>query len=143
MSSIEALDLLLELGELLNADFERSMKDVGLNRTQTHAVWVLGISGGRLQQRAMADALGVTPRSVTEVLDVLSERGLVSRTPHPTDRRAVMVALSREGGRLFERLQRGQREFADLLFADMAASRRSAFIASLRHVIAKIRSAQQ
>jgi DNA-binding MarR family transcriptional regulator len=38
----------------------------------------------------------VQPPSMTRVIAKLEERGLVSRVPHPTDRRQVLVALTDE-----------------------------------------------
>lgn len=45
----------------------------------------------------IAAHLRIAPRSVTEVLDGLEERGLVHRVPDPTDRRAVLVELTGQG----------------------------------------------
>ncbi|TPG19468.1 MarR family winged helix-turn-helix transcriptional regulator [Pedococcus bigeumensis] len=45
----------------------------------------------------IAAHLRIAPRSVTEVLDGLEERGLVRRVPDPTDRRAVLVELTDAG----------------------------------------------
>lgn len=39
----------------------------------------------------LADALEVTPRSVTALVDGLEAEGLVRRQPHPTDRRVTIV----------------------------------------------------
>src|SRR3712207_7275382 len=44
-------------------------------------------SGARLSQ--LAEAPHIAPRSATEVADALQARGLVERTPEPTDRRAA------------------------------------------------------
>jgi len=45
----------------------------------------------------VAEHLRIAPRSATEVLDGLHERGLVRRLPDPTDRRAVLVELTEDG----------------------------------------------
>ncbi|MEO6413480.1 MAG: MarR family transcriptional regulator [Pedococcus sp.] len=45
----------------------------------------------------IAAHLRIAPRSVTEVLDGLEDRGLVRRVPDPTDRRAVLVELTEPG----------------------------------------------
>ncbi|GAA3020670.1 MarR family transcriptional regulator [Streptosporangium longisporum] len=54
-----------------------------------------GITPGEL-----ADLEKVQPPSMTRVIAALAERGLVSRTPHPTDRRQVSVSLTEEGSTL-------------------------------------------
>jgi DNA-binding MarR family transcriptional regulator len=53
----------------------------------------------------VADHLRVAPRSATEVVDGLEERGLVRRLPDATDRRAVLVELTDEGRDLLEKLE--------------------------------------
>jgi DNA-binding MarR family transcriptional regulator len=42
----------------------------------------------------LADALAVTPRNVTALVDGLEADGLVRRQPHSTDRRVTMVELT-------------------------------------------------
>ena len=45
----------------------------------------------------LAERLRITPRSVTEVVDVLVERDLVTRSPDPDDRRAMTLGLTDAG----------------------------------------------
>jgi len=42
----------------------------------------------------LAGALGVTPRSVTALVDGLEQDGVVRRAAHPTDRRVTMIELT-------------------------------------------------
>ena len=42
----------------------------------------------------LADALAVTPRNVTALVDGLEGEGLVRRVPHSTDRRVTLVELT-------------------------------------------------
>jgi DNA-binding MarR family transcriptional regulator len=48
----------------------------------------------------VAALLGVTPSTVTSVVDGLVERHLVERRPDTTDRRRVVLSLTRDGERL-------------------------------------------
>lgn len=52
---------------------------------------------GIMRLRDLAEHLHIAPRSATEVVDDLSERGLAERRPDPDDRRATLVALTRSG----------------------------------------------
>jgi DNA-binding MarR family transcriptional regulator len=45
----------------------------------------------------VAERLRIAPRSATEVIDALEERGLVERGPDETDRRATCVSLTGPG----------------------------------------------
>lgn len=51
----------------------------------------------------------VQPPSMTKLVGCLEQRGLVSRTPHPTDRRQVLLAASEQGKALL-REDRRRRE---------------------------------
>lgn len=53
-----------------------------------------------LRLKELADYLRISPRSVTEVVDALAERGLAERTPDPNDRRATSVSITAAGQQL-------------------------------------------
>jgi DNA-binding MarR family transcriptional regulator len=63
---------------------------------QSRALAVL-MSHGVLRLSELSEHLHIAPRSTTEVVDDLQERGLVERRPDPHDRRATLVALTDEG----------------------------------------------
>jgi len=50
-----------------------------------------------LTMRALAEKLKADPPYVTLIVDDLEERGLVERRPHPEDRRAKLVSVTRAG----------------------------------------------
>ena len=56
-----------------------------------------------MSMRELADAMDIDPANATAVVDKLERRGLVQRTPHPTDRRAKIVDVTSEGRRLAAR----------------------------------------
>lgn len=68
-------------------------RSIGLNLTESQAVSYL-LARGPLGQHELAAALGVTTGSVTPLVDRLERRGIVTRKPHPTDRRRNIVALT-------------------------------------------------
>ena len=77
----------------------------------------------------LAVHLRVAPRSVTDVVDALEERGLVHRTPDPTDRRATVVTLTASGRGLVDEIDAARRAdshayFSQLSDRDQAALRR-------------------
>lgn len=57
-----------------------------------------------LTQRELARRTGSDPNTVRAMLMLLEERGLVARTPHPTDGRARIVTLTPAGRACFRRL---------------------------------------
>lgn len=50
--------------------------------------------GGPMRPGELARCLRIAPRSATEVVDGLTERGLVRRRPDPSDRRAMIVEVT-------------------------------------------------
>jgi DNA-binding MarR family transcriptional regulator len=62
----------------------------------------------------MGERLQVHPTSVTSIVRRLEAAGLVTRTPHPDDGRAVLCEITPEGRDLVERAT------ADLVAADFA-----------------------
>jgi DNA-binding MarR family transcriptional regulator len=46
---------------------------------------------------ALAEDLSVTPRTVTDIIDVLERDGLVKRLPDPVDRRSVLAVITDTG----------------------------------------------
>ncbi|MFG1673987.1 MarR family winged helix-turn-helix transcriptional regulator [Micromonospora sp. NPDC049282] len=88
----------------------RQARPVGdLTVTQLSALTSLKLAGA-LTPRELADVERVQPPTMTKIVAKLEERGLVQRTPHPTDGRQVILAAT-EGGRAvldqFERARNG------------------------------------
>jgi DNA-binding MarR family transcriptional regulator len=54
----------------------------------------------------LAEYEKVQPPSMTRVIAVLEERGLVRRSAHPTDRRQVVLTVTDEGRALVDRVRR-------------------------------------
>jgi DNA-binding MarR family transcriptional regulator len=54
----------------------------------------------------LAEHEKVQPPSMTRVISVLEERGLVRRAPHATDRRQVVLTVTPEGSDLVQRVRR-------------------------------------
>lgn len=55
------------------------------------------VAGRAMTGRELATVLATDPPFVSVIIDDLEERGLVARTPHPTDRRAKMITVTPAG----------------------------------------------
>ncbi|MDO9485311.1 MAG: MarR family winged helix-turn-helix transcriptional regulator [Actinomycetota bacterium] len=135
---IHALDRVIELGFLLEQDQRVSLDRMGLTPSRVQLVWVLGMSGPHTH-RALADQLGIVPRSVTDLVDGLELIGLVTRGPHATDRRASVVTLTTQGRAVMKRLQKDQQRFATALFNDFPDDLLEPLTRSLDHLLATLR----
>ena len=135
-----ALGRVLELTVLLGEDMAQGLARIGLTGPRAHLVWELG-QRGPSTQRALASALGVTPRNVTGLVDGLAATGFVTREPHPTDRRATLVTLTAHGSQVAARFVQERAMLADLLFADMPDAVFSGLLDGLDIVLARLRAA--
>jgi DNA-binding MarR family transcriptional regulator len=71
---------------------------------------------GPVKMRELSQAVGVTPRTITGLVDALEADGWVERRPDPGDRRATIVALTPAATSDFARLLQAYRGLArDLL----------------------------
>jgi DNA-binding MarR family transcriptional regulator len=74
---------------------------------------------GTMRQGELAEHLRIAPRSTTEVVDDLEERGLVDRAPDPKDRRATLVGLTEKGTELVDAIRTARRAGSEGFFAGL------------------------
>jgi DNA-binding MarR family transcriptional regulator len=79
--------------------------------SQVRAIRVLaahdtGPGNRGVRSKDLAEHLRIAPRSTTEVVDALEDKGLVARSPDPGDRRATLVSLTHRGRALAEEMRR-------------------------------------
>ncbi|WP_328290581.1 MarR family winged helix-turn-helix transcriptional regulator [Nocardia aurantiaca] len=73
----------------------------GIEMTPSQAVALSRLGhDGPMSVAGLARAERVRPQSMRTTLAALEERGLVTRAPHPTDHRQLLMSLSDEGRRL-------------------------------------------
>jgi DNA-binding MarR family transcriptional regulator len=87
----------------------RQMFMQGLARdklTLTHWMILEQLNANRdgLTMRAIADSAGMTPSSVTGLVDALEAKGWTARQNDPSDRRVVRVALTKSGVKQVQRI---------------------------------------
>ena len=124
---------------MLNEEMTQAIEALGLTPSRTHLLWELG-QRGPVPQRVLAEALKVTPRAVTGLVDALVVDGLVTREPHPSDRRATLVTFTSRGERLVARLTRHHTALARALFAPMSRREFESFGRTLAGVIDRLRA---
>lgn len=132
----EALSRTLHLAVLVNEDMDRTLAADDLTRSRAHVLWELH-HRGPVPQRVLADALGVSARHVTGIVDALVASGFVTREPHPTDRRATLVTPTARGRRMSAGMVRGRHELAVALFAEMPPELFAAYAEALDAVLTR------
>jgi DNA-binding MarR family transcriptional regulator len=124
---------------VLDDDMTQAIAALGLTPARTHLLWELG-RRGPVPQRVLSEALKVTPRAVTGLVDALVTDRLVTREPHPTDRRATLVTLTSRGETLVAELKRDHKKLARALFASMPHREFDTFSRSLAGLIDRLRA---
>jgi DNA-binding MarR family transcriptional regulator len=90
---------------------------------------------GPVTQRILADHAGTDPMMTSQVLRVLEAKGLVERSPHPSDARARALTVTPEGARLANHAN-SVVEAADRRFFGELAGEQPTFTALLRRLAA-------
>ena len=91
--------LIEDLGKKLDNLERQTMQGTGLTPPQYAALNQLWDEDG-LQLKDLASGNRCTPATMTAIVDTLERKGLVERTPHPSDRRSLRIMLTTEGRNL-------------------------------------------
>ena len=89
----------------------RQARAVGdLTFSQLSALTSLQLAGA-LTPRELADVERVQPPTMTKIVGKLEDRGLVVRTPHPTDGRQVILAPTEQGRAIYAQFEKVRNEW--------------------------------
>lgn len=118
--------------------FKRRQREVldqaGLSYSEWHGLHLCAQSGTRA--RELAEALGLTPAAVTDIIDRLEDRGLVRRSRDPQDRRAIRVELTPAGRRQHRETKRDVLRMWTGMVGRLAPSEYAALALGLRALAA-------
>ncbi|WP_305792128.1 MarR family winged helix-turn-helix transcriptional regulator [Micromonospora sp. KC721] len=137
VSPMAVLGRLSRLSRLVGAELHRTFARHGLDAASFDVLATLRRSPPphRLTPtELMRDAM-VTSGAVTQRLDRLEARGLVTRTPSEQDRRAVTVALTNEGMALVEQVLPDHVATEHRLLAALPPTDRAALAGLLRDLL--------
>jgi DNA-binding MarR family transcriptional regulator len=99
-----AITSLMRAHQIALSRVETVLRPFGVTFARYEVLMLLYLSRRRsLPMRTIGSRLQVHQTSVTNAVDRLEEAGLVVRRPHPTDRRATLVELTKQGAALAER----------------------------------------
>ena len=131
------LDKLLLIAQLLQRDMARAFAGTVLTEARVSVLWVIQTLGPSTQQ-GIAAALGVSARNISALVDALEATGYLRRTPHPTDRRAVIVELTATAAELMTVMQREHGEVAATLLASVPRDDRAGFERGIDAVVTRL-----
>jgi DNA-binding MarR family transcriptional regulator len=106
------------------------MTEAVLSETQLAALTALEVHQA-MTPGELAEHEKVQPPSMTRVIAVLEERGLVLRSPHPTDRRQVILTVTGEGRAVVQRVRRRKDAWLARRLAELTTEERATLRAAV------------
>src|ERR1051326_1766219 len=98
----------------------RQARPVGdLTTSQLSALTSLQLAGA-LTPRELADVERGQPPTMTRIVGKLEELGLVARTPHPTDRRQVILAATEAGRTVYAQFEQSRNTWLARQLAELS-----------------------
>lgn len=112
-------------------------RDYGITYARGRVVAALHASGPVLM-RKLAQDVGVTPRTITGLIDALEADGWAVRRADPTDRRATIVALTPAAEEAFGRLLAGYTGLAAGLLRGVPQDEQRSALGVIDHIAARL-----
>ena len=131
------------LSARINRESERLVRDHGLTSAGWDIICALRraslqrLSPGDLSRAAMMSSAGMTAQ-----LDQLEKAGLVERSPHPEDRRAINVSVTRLGQKLVDQVIGPYLAVQDRFLTGLSARDRRTLATLLRKLLLSLESAK-
>lgn len=126
--------LVRRLHQIHSAIFLEECKDFGITPVQYGLLSALLRNPGA-DQRTLGVDVGIDRTNVADVLERLSERGLVRRERSERDRRSMNAYLTPEGRDLVEQMYANMVKAQERLLEPLEPEYRSAFIAMLTRLV--------
>jgi DNA-binding MarR family transcriptional regulator len=141
-SPMGVIGRLSRLARIIDIELNRTFSKHDLDRSSFDVLATLRRSNPEhcLTPAELMRSSMVTSGAVTQRLDRLEARGLVSRTPSATDGRGVRVALTREGLALIDRALPDHIANEERILASLSKSEREALADTLRGLLERFES---
>ena len=94
-TGIDAVDAIIYAAHRVRTAADAALREHGLSLSGLKLLKALG--DGDCSMREISQALHVSPRTITDMIDGLEAHGLVARCPHPSDRRVTRLHLTQAG----------------------------------------------
>ncbi|MFJ3671398.1 MarR family winged helix-turn-helix transcriptional regulator [Streptomyces sp. NPDC090106] len=134
-SSDPLVDEMFATTHKLRTYVDGRLAEKGTTVARLRALRFLAHAAEPMRMRDLSDMLGIAARTATALVDALERDGLVVRLPHPTDRRAHLLALTDAGVTCHQEAEDLDREALAIATSGLTAEDRTA----LRALLARIR----
>lgn len=120
--------------QLCQALIAEALEEEGLANTEYPALATLAEEPG-IDQRRLAEAIGIDRNSASQLVEALERRGLIARDVDPQDRRARVLHLTAEGRAARDRTRPRMLQANDRVLEPLAPWEREAFLALLVRIV--------
>ena len=138
-SATECAMNLARTGDLVLGRVALALQPLNVSPAGGLVLGILKDAGRPCPPNYISERLIVSRATVTGVLDTLVKRGLVRREPHPTDRRMVLVHLTKAGSRMADTVRltvhRGEAEWMGSL-SEQERARLTEILGKLQRALA-------
>ena len=97
----------------------QAWESLGLTLAQLRILFRVRRSPGQ-NARTLAEGLGISASAVSQQVDRLVGRGLLSRTDNPDDRRRVVLEVSERGKEIADEISRAYRDRIEVLLSGLS-----------------------
>ena len=120
--------------------FVRSLlpSDGALTVSRATLLGLLAGKGERIVMGELGELMGVTPRTITVLVDGLEAEGLVQRVAHERDRRATYIELTKTGKAVAQNAIARHNDDVAALFDRLTEAERAQLLTILQKLIAEI-----
>ncbi|HEY0516336.1 MAG TPA: MarR family winged helix-turn-helix transcriptional regulator [Solirubrobacteraceae bacterium] len=124
--------LLARLGESSRRRFREALEEAGGLHPRLFGVMTMVAAEPGMTQQQLHEKTGIDPSSMVAVIDELEQQRLAERRPHPADRRARTIYLTKPGLQTLARVNRIAEGLQRQLFEPLDAQESRTLHALLR-----------
>lgn len=125
--------LIHDVSRMRRRAFDEFMKPLGITRAQWWVIAHLSRHDGMMQVQ-LATMLDVGKASLGTVVDRLEASGLIERRPHPIDRRAKCIFMTRKAREIMSQMQAAERSYNEIVLRELDEGARNELVRLLELV---------
>ncbi|MEV6350116.1 MarR family winged helix-turn-helix transcriptional regulator [Actinoplanes sp. NPDC051851] len=137
-SPMDVFGRLRHLHSLHDLAMEKVFEGAALNPAESEVLVLLRHAPQPLVAGQLARQRGCSRAAISKILIKLDQRGLVSRDPHPADRRAALIRITPVGAELVDAIFPGQLALEASMLARLGPGRREQVVGALDALIAAL-----
>jgi DNA-binding MarR family transcriptional regulator len=139
-----AVDAVIAVAACAERDLDRHAAEFGISDAKLEVLEVLSCcSGRRACLFSLGDRLWVTRPNITKLVDGLERQGLVTRIPHPVDRRMVQAQLTPDGAAVAARALPGRVDLMERAWASLDDAELERLVWVLRRAASELAEARR